>query len=572
MVSEEFDIVKILFGLFGGLAIFIYGMNLMGDGLQKAAGDRMRKILSVLTGNPLMGILVGALVTAIMQSSSATTVMIVGFVSARLMTLPQAVGVIMGANIGTTITAQLIAFKIGHYAFPIAAIGFIFFFFVKKKFIKHLGQTIFAFGLLFVGLNIMSDSMKPLAQSQVFSDMILKFSEIPVLGLLAGTIMTAIVQSSSAVIAVLQNLASQPAPDGVHAVIGLETAIPVLLGSNIGTTITAIFASIGARVNAKRAALVHCIFNIVGSIAFMWIIPLFTNAVRLISPSGAETDIISRQIANAHTLFNILNTLIWVPLIFLLVKVAIYFIRGEEETVERRLLYLDYRVLKNPTIAMDLATKEFIRMGQIAREMMKSAKKVFIDSDIKEADKVHDLEETVDMLQYEIVKYLSTMLSQSTLTEHQSIRLAGLMHVAGDIERIGDQCENIVGHARMKEEERLSFSEEALNEITDAFNVVEKIVIDSINSLQDGDIGLAQTVIAGENEIDVLEQRLRAGHIERLNTGLCSPRTGITYVEIVHNLERIADYSKNIAEAVLDDYGCNSKGGRECDSKTTPDK
>jgi phosphate:Na+ symporter len=559
MVSEKLDIVRVLFGVLGGLAIFIYGMNLMGDGLQKAAGERMRKIISILTGNPLMGVLVGALVTAIIQSSSGTTVMVIGFVSARLMTLPQAIGVIMGANIGTTITAQLIAFKIGHYAYPIAAAGFILFFFFKKKFIKYFGQTVFAFGLLFIGLNIMGDVMKPLVKSPVFTELMMKFNEIPILGLLTGAIMTAIVQSSSAVIAVLQNLASQPTADGMHAAIGLNTAMPILFGSNIGTTVTAIFASIGAKVNAKRAALVHCIFNILGTVVFIWFIPMFSNIVKYISPKGAEPDIISRQIANAHTSFNIANTIIWLPFTLILVKIVNYFIKGEEEEVERRVLYLDYRVLKNPSIAMDIATKEFNRMGQLVCRMMTGAKLSFVNSDKKEIEKVEELEETVDLLQYEITKYLSTMLSQSMLTEHQSIRLVGLMHVAGDIERMGDQCENIVKHAKVKADEQLPFTNEALVEITDAFNKVEKIVRDSMNSLQEGNVKLAKLVISGEDEVDNLEVKLRKSHIERLNNGLCDPHVGITYVELLHNLERIADYSKNVAEAILDDYGCNSK-------------
>ena len=559
MPIENIDLAKTLFGLFGGLAIFIYGMSLMGEGLQKAAGDRMRSILGVLTGNPIMGILVGALVTAIIQSSSATTVMVIGFVSARLMTLPQAIGVIMGANIGTTITAQLIAFKIGHYAYPIAAVGFVMYFFFKKKFFKYLGQTVFAFGLLFVGLNTMGDVMKPIAKSPVFEELIFSLGKHPVLGLLIGTVMTAIVQSSSATIAVLQNLASQPGPDGIHASISLATTLPILFGNNIGTTITAILASIGARINAKRAAVAHSVFNILGTFIFMWIIPPFVKLVEFISPKGAETDIISRQIANAHTFFNVINTIIWLPFTWLLAKFVTYIVKGEEETIERRVLYLDYRVLANPAIAMDLAIKEFTRMGHMARRMMDAAKQAFVKSNMDEAKRVYEMEEMVDMLQYEIVKYLSTMLSKSTLTEHQSVRLAGLMHVAGDIERIGDQCENIADFAKLKEEEHIQFSQEALEEISDAVGKVAEMVNESITALQEGDTALARKVISEESQIDDLEKRLRARHIERLNSGLCNPQAGVTFVELIHNLERISDHCKNISEAVLDDYGWNSK-------------
>jgi phosphate:Na+ symporter len=253
---------QIVFGLLGGFSVFIYAMNLMGDGLQKITGERMRKVLEVLTTNPFAAILVGTLVTSVLQSSTATTVLVVGFVGANMMNLKQAIGVIMGANIGTTITAQLIAFKLGNYVFLIAAIGFIFFFFFKKKSFKYFGQSVFAFGLLFIGLDIMSGVLKPLANSPLFVRWITEIGQIPILGVLVGTVMTAIVQSSTATIAVLQNIASQPANDG-SIIIGLKAAIPILLGDNIGTTITAILSAIGAKTNAKRAALAHTLFNVI---------------------------------------------------------------------------------------------------------------------------------------------------------------------------------------------------------------------------------------------------------------------------------------------------------------------
>lgn len=554
MSSTNLDIINIIFGLVGGLAIFIYGMNLMGEGLQKAAGERMRRILEILTGNPLMGVLVGALVTAIIQSSSATTVMVVGFVSAGLMTLPQSIGVIMGANIGTTITAQLVAFKIGHYAYPIAALGFILYFFTKKKTVKYFGQTIFAFGLLFVGLNTMSGAMKPLAKSPEFSDLILQLGKNPVIGLIVGTISTALVQSSSAMIAVLQNLASQPVDEAGNALINLTTALPILFGSNIGTTITALFACIGASLNAKRAALSHSIFNIVGSIVFMFFIPIFGKLIELIPSRGTEVEIISRQIANAHTAFNLINSLLWIPLIFILAKIVTILLPGEEHHVEKRVLYLDKRVLNTPSIAMSLATKELARMATIAKQMMQSANKAFTASDMEEATKVREFEEIVDMLQCEIIKYLSTMLSQSTLTEHQSIRLAGLMHVANDIERIGDYCQNIADSAEIKENENLPFSQEAISEIKEAFNQVNQMVDDSIHALNEGNVSLARKVLSEENEVDELESHLRARHLQRLNKGLCNPQSAISFIELIHNLERIADHCNNIAEAVLNDY------------------
>jgi len=554
MVFEDLNVFSTITILLGSLALFIYGMNLMSDGLRKAAGERLRRIVEVLTRNPVMGVIVGTIVTALMQSSSATTVMVIGFVSAGLMTLPQAISVIMGANIGTTVTAQLIAFKIGNYAYLFAAVGFILYFFLRKKILKYVGQVIFSFGLLFIGLNIMGDVMKPLARNPVFAEMILKLGETPVLGVLVGTVMTVLIQSSSATIGVLQNLASQPVAEGsTQALISLKTAIPILLGDNIGTTITALLASIGAKVNAKRAAAAHSIFNIAGAFIFIWFIPAFAKFVEIISPKGAEINIIARQIANAHTAFNMINTLIWLPFIWLLAKIVTFIVRGKEDTIEKRVLYLDKRVLNNPAVAMDLATKELSRMASLAREMMASANKAFTASDIDEAGKVHELEEVVDMLQYEIVNYLSTMLSQGTLTDRQSIRLAGLMHVSGDIERIGDHCENIAEFAELRQEEGIHFSDEALKEISEAFEKLNEIVDDSIQALHDGNLALAKKVIEGESEVDELETTLRTRHLERLNKGQCNPLSGVTFIELIHNLERIADHCRNIAEALIDD-------------------
>mgnify|MGYP000492773480 FL=1 len=323
--------VKIFFGLIGGLALFLYGMNSMSDALQKAAGEGMKKILSFLTKNAVMGALAGALVTAVLQSSSATTVMVIGFVSAGLMSLPQAISVVFGANIGTTMTAQLMAFKISNYIYPIIFLGFMLNFASKKEKIKNIGMVIFSFGLLFEGIEIMGGVMKPLASSPFFVDMMGRVSHIPVLGVLLGAGMTLVVQSSSATIAVLQNFASQAGPDGVTSVIGLTGAIPILLGDNIGTTITALLASIGQSKNAKRTALAHSVFNITGSIVFLFLIPVLAGFVRFISPKGPELEVISRQIANAHTTFNVVCTLIWLPLIPVTVKIVTFLVRGQDQ-------------------------------------------------------------------------------------------------------------------------------------------------------------------------------------------------------------------------------------------------
>ncbi len=546
------ETIKMIFGLTGGLALFIFGMNYMGDGLQKAAGEKMRHILEVLTKNPMLGVLVGALVTGIWQSSGATTVLVVGFVSARLMTLPQAIGVIMGANIGTTVTAQLVAFKIGDYVYPIAFIGFIMYFFFKKRIIKYIGQTIFAFGVLFIGLEIMSTTMEPLASNQTFINMMLTLGKIPILGVVLGTVMTILVQSSSAMIAVLQNVASQTGPDG-NALLSLTTAMPILFGSNIGTTIVAIFAAIGARINAKRAAMAHVLFNMFGTVLFIFFIPQYAKLIEFISTKGASADIISRQIANAHSLFNLLNTLIWLPFVFVLTRLVTWIIRGEDTQLVRSIMFLDNRMLRNPAIAMDLATKELARMAEMTRQMMTSAQISFIDSNLKEIEKVDEIEDVVDHLKNEITNYLSNMISQATLTERQSVRLAGLMHVTHDIERIGDHCQNISEGADLKIKDHYIFSELAISEIKNAFTQVSIMVESAITALRDGNTDLAKQVILAEDEIDKMEISLRVSHMDRLNRGICNPASTVIFLELIHNFERIADHCKNIGEAVLED-------------------
>ncbi len=554
----EINATELIFGLLGGLALFIYGMGLMGDSLQKAAGDRLKGLLEFFTSNPITAIIVGAVTTAIIQSSSATTVMVVGFVNARLMTLTQAIGVIMGANIGTTITAQLIAFKLGDYAFLIVAIGFAITFFSRRKSHKHIGNVILGFGILFVGLNTMSHVLTPLADSPFFVRLITGLGHKPILGVLVGTIMTMVVQSSSATIGVLQTLASQPVVvDGViQALIPFTTALPILFGSNIGTTITAVLASVGANITARRAAFAHVLFNILGTIVFLLILPLFGKLVLLMSPHSTNTvteaTIISRQIANAHTLFNILNTLIWFPFIGFLAKLVVKVLPGEDVFIDRGAIYLDRRMIKSPGVALELAIKELVRMSEVAAKMVTKSQDAFMQYKRHLLEEVEDLEDIVDHLQKEIVTYLSKVLSQSALSEEQSTIMTGLMHVTGDIERVGDHAHNIVQLAEMKFQDGVAFSDEARNELSKMFGLIDKIFYDAMTALRDHDVKLAKKVLAEEEEVDTWQEKLRTGHMERLNTGKCSPEAGIIYFEIVSNLERIADHSNNIAEVVID--------------------
>ena len=318
------ELMQIGLGLLGGLAIFLYGMNLMSGSLQDAAGDRMRSILAAVTKNPVIGVLAGAVATAVLQSSSATTVMTIGFVAAGLMGLRQAIPIIMGANIGTTITAQIIAFKLSDYVLGIVLVGFLIMQLAKQGQMKYVGTAVFGFGLLFLGIDTMGAVMKPLAENPVFTDMIAEVAGIPLLGVLVGTIMTLIVQSSSATIAVLQNFAAQPGVDDT-SLIGLDGAIPILLGDNLGTCITALMAAIGQSRDAKRVALSHCVFNLSGCLLFVWLIGPFAGVIAAITP-GPELEVIARQIANAHTLFNVSMTLVWLPMVPLMVRIVMFFL------------------------------------------------------------------------------------------------------------------------------------------------------------------------------------------------------------------------------------------------------
>lgn len=547
------DVFQMVITLLGGLALFIYGMNLMSDGLQKAAGEKMQKVLALLTKNPILGVLAGTVCTAVLQSSSATTVMVLGFVSAGLMKLPQAISIILGANIGTTITAQLIAFQIGDYAWLFVAIGFILYFFIKKEIITNIGQTTFAFGMLFVGINIMGEAMKPLASSSFFIDLMMQVQDIPILGVLLGTGMTVLVQSSSATIAVLQNLASTAAADGVSSIIGLTGALPILFGDNIGTTITALLASIGGTINAKRTAAAHIIFNITGTFIFIWFIPLYADFIQFISPKGAEVDVIARQIANAHMCFNLFNTLLWLPFIGILVKIVTKIVPGKDtDRLPSEPVYLDYNVLERPFAAIHLAMKELSRLAGFASQMLVAAKKAFLGNSINEVKNVLELEKSVNELQKKIVSYMASISSTDTVTEKQAAQLSGLMHVAADIEHVGDYCENIVVFAEEKTKNKYEFSDAACAEIYECFDHAARMLRDSIEALETGDYRVAKGVKEQEEQLNHIEVLLRKQHMKRISEKKCSPEFTVIYTDVIHNIERIGDCCDNIANAVLD--------------------
>lgn len=543
-----------VFGLLGGLALFIFGMNMMSESLQKVAGDKMKKVLGVLTRNAVCGMLAGALVTAVLQSSSATTVLVIGFVSAGLMSLKQGISVIFGANIGTTMTAQLMAFKISDYIMPIVFIGFLIAFIAKKEKVKFVGQTIFAFGLLFVGIEMMGDVMKPLATSPVFINMMEKVSHIPVLGVGVGLLMTLVVQSSSATIAVLQSFASQVGPDGA-SVIGLVGAIPILLGDNIGTTITAILASIGQSKDAKRCAIAHSVFNITGSFIFIWIIKPFAKFVEMISPKGNELDVISRQIANAHMSFNIINTLIWLPLLPVMVKIVMFIVRDDKEvSIEdyKEKSFLDKNVISQPIAAMYLVSQEIRRAGRLVSEMIGNMKATVMNNDSKALAELEKNAKLVTEIDENTVSYISGMFSNGSLTEEQSSTTAGLLYVLNDIARVSKRCEDASPVIRAKLEGKYKFSKDAVEELGKVIDNVEIMYRTSIVSLENGDTKTARKVFDYRKELRNMEKKFNKNHLKRLRKNNCKPEFTYPFSNVLHNLERIGDSCSGIVEEVMD--------------------
>lgn len=549
--------VKIVFGLLGGLAMFLYGMNSMSDALQKAAGEKMKRILGFLTKNPLMGALAGALVTAVLQSSSATTVMVIGFVSAGLMSLPQAISVIFGANIGTTMTAQLMAFKISNYIYPIIFIGFIMNFVFKKEKIRNVGMVIFSFGLLFEGIEVMGGVMKPLASSAIFVDLMGKVSEIPVLGVVLGAVMTLVVQSSSATIAVLQNFASQSGPDGIHSVIGLAGAIPILFGDNIGTTITALLASIGQSKNAKRTAIAHSTFNITGTILFMFLIRPLAAFVQWISPKGDELDIISRQIANAHTTFNVACTLIWLPLIPVMVKIVKFIIRGEDKKNSEGFVakYLDDKAMSQPAAAIYMAAKEISRLSAHAGKMIEAMKNAIEKRNITDIrDKYVDEHDKVKELQDIIVDFITKLISSGNLTEKQAEQAAGLMVVSNNIERIADRCDEVDGLYKKILDNGQLLSDAAITDLTACMDMTEKLFSESMNAIITGDSETPDKVAADKKKIRKLQRQAGKAHLARVKKNTCVRSLTADYSSLLYSMDRMADNCISIAEEAIDDF------------------
>lgn len=556
------ETLEVLFGLFGGLAIFIYGMNMMSECLQKAAGDRMKSILGMFTKNPVLGVLAGAITTAVLQSSSATTVMAIGFVSAGLMSLPQAISIIIGANIGTTMTAQIIAFKISDYIYLFIFLGFVLSFISKKQKTKNIGQTIFAFGLLFLGIETMGGVMKPLANSPVFISMIERVTDIPILGVVVGTLMTLVVQSSSATIAVLQNFAVQAGPDGVSSVIGLAGAIPILLGDNVGTTITALIAGIGQSRDAKRTAVAHCIFNLSGSLLFIWFIKPFAAFVRMISPAGPEVEVISRQIANAHTTFNIAMTLIWTPLIPLMVKIVMILVsdsRVKQKTMidENAPRYLDLRLVEQPAAALELVAKEVIHYSELVSGLINDTAGAVREEKDELLKTVSAKSDAASRLNEQINDYLAGMFTSGVMTEEQTNQTAGIIYMLCDVDRIAVLCKNISESVSEQRGNKYKFSKEAMKELEKSLRAIEEMYNMAIEIMKNGNKDSIRKIRKKKDRVLDLDMDIRKAHMKRVSKGKCEAKLTVPFNNIIHSVDRMGNCCVNIAEAALEKVDFN---------------
>lgn len=540
--SVEINIQQMLFEFFGGLGIFLLGIKYMGEGLQKTAGDRLKDILDKFTSNPLMGVLAGIVVTILLQTSTGTTVLAIGLVNAGFMTFRQSIGVIMGANVGTTVTAFIIGIDIGAYALPIVSVGALLMYFAKNHKLQNYGQATFGFGALFFGLELMGDGLKPLRYIQAFQDLTVEMSEIPILGLVIGMVFTFVVQSSSATIGILQSLVEE-------GMMGLDAALPVLFGNNIGTTITAVIASIGASIAARRAAVTHVIFNLVGALIIMLFLPFYQIFIEYLTNAFSLTPKMS--IAFAHGVFNVANLIIFFPFIALLAKLVQRIVPGEDSVIEFRPTHLDPIFIQQaPGVALDQAKEEIIRMGEYAYKGLEESANFLNSHEQKHADNALQIENALNKLDQQITEYLIALAS-APLSDLDSEKHTALIDSVRDIERIGDHFENIVELIEYKIKNKIEISDDARGDLNEMFDKTKNIVQEAIEAISEMDREKALDVVKLENQIDRLEKKFRKKHIIRLNEGACSGQSGIVYVDILSNLERIGDHALNIAEDVL---------------------
>lgn len=549
--------IEMLFRFVGGLGMFLYGMHIMADGLQKSAGGKMKQLLGVLTSHRILGVLVGALVTAVIQSSSATTVMVVGFVNAGIINLTQAVGVIMGANIGTTITAWVVSMsewgemlKPEFFAPLLIGFGAFILLFSKKEKKRQVGEILVGFGVLFIGLSFMSGAITPYRDAPIFATAFRVLGKNPILGILTGAVVTAIIQSSSASVGILQTLA-------LNGVVSWNSAIYITLGQNIGTCVTALLSSAGANRTAKRAAVIHLLFNVLGALIF----GVLMFVVFTMNPAFASGKVTSVGISVFHTIFNITNTLVLFPFAKILVELSGKIIREKEPELSAAELsqdpdmdvferpHLDRRILGSTSFAIQSVAEQVLRMGELAREHMDLAMDSVFEVSEEKIQQAARMERTMDMFEKDLTEYL-VYLSHESLTESEIQQVSHLLFTVSDFERIGDHCDNIAELAESLVKEERQLSADAIEDLKDILDVVVKAVDTAIESRRKESIIDARRVYMLEDDVDSMEEELRHSHMERLTTGLCSADTGIVFLDILSNLERISDHAVNIAEYV----------------------
>ncbi|MCG8472735.1 MAG: Na/Pi cotransporter family protein [Desulfobacterales bacterium] len=548
---ESVNWLALVYGLVGGLGLFLYGMKMMSEGLQKSAGSSLRSILEKLTTNRVVGTFVGVVVTAIIQSSSATTVMVVGFVNAGLMNLAQALSVVLGANVGTTVTAQLIAFKIGKLALPAIGVGVFLRMFSSNKKHHYWGEVLIGFGLLFLGLKIMKDGFAPLKHSAFFREAFVTFSHNPVLAVAAGAILTMIVQSSSATIGITVAMAST-------GLIDYYAACALVLGENVGTTITANLAALGTNPAARRAAFGHFLINALGVCYMLIFLKFFMQTVDVMTPgdpnfvdANGSLPYIARHIANLHTGFNIINLLIFMPVLHILARFCEKVIPGKGTSRSDGLVFLDDCLIETPDFAIAQAKKEVSRMSGLSLDMLKLSRDAFFSRDAKTLNKIYQLENTVDILEKDISMFL-VRLNQEQISAQTSREINNMLHVLHDLEKIGDYAENIATYTEKLMESGISFTEEAMGEMEEIFGVAIRFTENVMTAYNAG--GQSRAIdTEDENVIDKMRKKFKKRHLARLQSGTCSVETGILFVDILNNLEKTGDQAFNIAQVIMGD-------------------
>ncbi len=539
------SVLSVILGLMGGLGLFLYGMKLMSDGLEKVAGAKMRSVLEFFTKNRFVGMLVGVLFTAIIQSSSATTVMVVSFVNSGLMNLMQAAGVIMGANIGTTVTSQLISFNLSEWAPLFVMIGVVMSSFCKDQKVIRFGEVVLGFGILFMGLSTMSSSMAVLKESPTITQL-LGSLENHYLAILMGFLITAVLQSSSATVGIVLLLASQ-------GLLDISICFFIILGCNIGSCVSALLASLGGKQDAKRAAWIHFLFNIVGSILILLILTVALDPITgfIEHISGYNP---AREVANAHTIIKVVEVIILFPFIQWIVKLTYRIVPGKEQVGEEgmKLEYIGEKNVFSPATAVFDATRELERMGYMAVDNLKRAMDGLLDLDEKKIRKVYEVEKYIDHLNEAITDYL-VELNQTTIPVDDARSIGGLFHVANDIERIGDHAENVADAAQMRIEQNLDISAQARESLTEMLGMVVQITTYALDMFSNNNQEHMQEILDLEDQVDEMERRLQQDHVDRLTRHECTPASGMIYSDIVSGLERVSDHATNIAFSIAEE-------------------